>query len=112
MANTIKHKIGLKRVIYWRMKRGVTDLTTRHFELAMKVKNDVRNTKRNYEIRIGNHAKDDPKSFFQIYDTKARDSLGPSGQMMENEKQCYFFGLKVFKWVKGIKKDDLDEVLI
>ncbi len=53
------------------------------------MKKNTRLAKRNYEIRVANEAKSDPKGFFKLYRTKTWDRIiGPlktnTGELVEN----------------------------
>ncbi len=69
--------ILLKRGMYKRIKNGETHLSNRYVKLLRSVKRDIRSEKRNYEIRVARKAKKDPKGFFKMYRTKAREKIGP-----------------------------------
>ena len=77
MTDKIKHYIGIKKGIYRKIKNGEDHLRQRYNELARDVKKLVRVARRNYEIKVANRAKEDPKSFYQLYKTKVRDKIGP-----------------------------------
>ncbi len=93
MTRRFKHEIGWKRGIYRKIKNGETHLRGRYVELARSVKKNTRLAKRNYEIRVANEAKSDPKGFLKLYRTKTRDKIGPlktnTGELVENgEDMC------------------------
>ena len=91
MNNSIRRDIGLKRGLYKKIKEGDTQLGGRYNDLARKVKKDIRNAKRNYEVRIAKNAQKDPKGFYQLYKSKTRESIGPlkaiNGSMIENGEE-------------------------
>ncbi len=105
MTRRLKHEIGLKRGIYRTIKNGETHLRGRYVELARSAKKNIRLAKRNYEIKIANEAKSDPKGIFKLYRTKTRDRIGPlktnTGELVETGEDMsqmmneYF--LSVFK---------------
>ncbi len=78
---------GLKRKIYRKMKNGETHFRGRYFELVRSVKKNSRLAKLNYEIRVANEAKSNPKDFFKLYRTKTRDRFVPlitnTGELVE-----------------------------
>ncbi len=76
MTRRLRHEIGLKKGIYRKIKNGETNLRDRYVQLSRSVKN-TRLVKRNYEIKVANQAKNDPKGFFQLYRTKTRKGIGP-----------------------------------
>ncbi len=88
MTRRLKLEIGLKRGICRKIEHGETHLGGRYVELARSVKKNTRLAKRNYEIRVANEAKSDPKGFFKLYRTKTRDRIGPlktsTGELVEN----------------------------
>ncbi len=73
MTRRLKHEIGLKRGIYKRIKNSETYFRNSYAELLRSVKRNSRSAKRKYEIRGAREAKKDPKGFFQMYRTKARE---------------------------------------
>ena len=77
MTYRIKHLIGLKRGLYKRIRDGEETLRCRYNELARTIKKTIRGAKRDYEIRVANNAKQDPKGFFQLYRTKTKENVGP-----------------------------------
>ena len=91
MNNSIRRDIGLKRGLYKKIKEGDTQLGGRYNDLARKVKKDIRNAKRNYEVRIARNAQKDPKGFYQLYKSKTRESIGPlkaiNGSLIENGEE-------------------------
>ena len=68
--SSIKRKIGLKRGLYRRIKRGEVQVVGQYNNLAGKVKKDIRTAKRNYE------AQKDPKGFYQLYKAKTKERIG------------------------------------
>ena len=72
MNSSIKRKIGLKRRLYRRIKRGEVQVVGHYNDLARKVKKDIRTVKRNYEVRLARDAQKDPKGFYQLYKAKAK----------------------------------------
>ena len=76
MTVRLKHNIGLRKSIYIKMKLGQGNLVDQYNTLVRIVKKESRITKKNYEIKVANHDKTDPKDFFQIYKTKNRESIG------------------------------------
>lgn len=46
-----------------------------YVELSRLVKKNTRIAKKNYEIKVANEAKSNPKGFFQMYRTKTREKI-------------------------------------
>ena len=45
--------------------------------MTREVRKKVREAKRNYEVRIARQAKDNPKQFYQHYQSKVKEKVGP-----------------------------------
>ncbi|MCP4269715.1 MAG: hypothetical protein GY777_29775 [Candidatus Brocadiaceae bacterium] len=93
LNNRLKHMIGKKKGVYRRIKRGEIQLRSQYTELNRLVKKEIRKAKRDYEIKIANDSKVNPKGFYQLYRTKARENIGPlkseDGHITENvEEMC------------------------
>ena len=63
--------------IYKRIKAGEEELRPQYNELVRTVKKLTRKAKSDYEVKVANHAKSDPKGFYQVYRTKNKDKIGP-----------------------------------
>ena len=91
MNNRVKHLIGVKKGIYRRIKRGEEHLRQRYIELTREVRKKVREAKRSYEERIARQAKDNPKQFYQHYQSKVKEKVGPletaSGHVTDDDKE-------------------------
>ena len=61
MTHIIKHLIGLKRWLYKCIRDGEETFRCRYNELARNIKKIIRRAKKDYEIRVTNNAKQDPK---------------------------------------------------
>ena len=87
----IKHMIGIKRGIYKRLKRGEQHLRQQYIQLNRDVKKKIRESKRNYEIKIAREAKQNPKGFYQQYQTKTKERVGPieveNGHITDDDKR-------------------------
>ena len=77
MNKRLKNLIGIKKGAYRAQKRGNADLKRKYLRLNKEVQRKVRNAKRNYEIKVANESKINPKAFYQMYQTKAKEKVGP-----------------------------------
>ncbi len=65
LNNRLKHIIGKKKGIYRKIKRGEIQLRNQYIELNRQIKKEIRKAKRDYEIKIANDSKANPKGFYQ-----------------------------------------------
>ncbi|MBW6351355.1 hypothetical protein, partial [Pseudomonas aeruginosa] len=89
MNNRLLDLLGQKRGIYRKIRKGEINLLAYYQNLSRQVKKDIRKEKRNYEIKVANDSKNNPKAFYQLYKSKVRDVIGPLktsiGEMTEND---------------------------
>ena len=87
--NYLKNIIGQRKAIGRRINRGEIHLRDYYRVLASRVKTEIRKAKRNNEVRIAREAKTNPKGFYQMYQTKTREKIGPirsdSGELTDND---------------------------
>ena len=76
LTNRLKNIIGRRRGIYRKIKRGEYQLRNQYRDLCRQVKRETRKAKRDYEIRIAEESKANPKGFYQLYRTKTRENIG------------------------------------
>ena len=96
MNNKIKYLIGQKKGLYRKIKRGEIRLQNKYIEVNRQTKKEIRKAKRGYEIKIAKESKVNPKGFYQMYQTRARENIGPlvtaAGQTTEDaEDMCRMF---------------------
>ena len=91
MNSSIRREIGLKRVLYRRIKSGEAQVIGQYNDLAGKVKKDTRTARRNYEVKIASDAQKDPKRFYQLYKNKTKNRIGPlkgtDGSPIDNSEE-------------------------
>ena len=91
MNNRIKYLLGTKKGIYRRLKRGEENLRQQYVRLNREVKKKIREAKRNHEIKIASEVKINPKSFYQQYQTKLKERVGPletdNGHVTDDDKE-------------------------
>ncbi|MDJ0596593.1 MAG: reverse transcriptase family protein [Pleurocapsa sp. MO_226.B13] len=77
MNDTIHTLLGRKNRAYKQMKNGDNTQTNAYNHLKREVKKEIRKAKREFEQRVAREAKNNPKGFYQLYKTKAKEKIGP-----------------------------------
>ena len=99
MNNRIKFLLGRKNGMYKKIKRGDNVQLNQFPALKRQIKREIRSAKRNLEVRTAREAKSNPKAFYQLYQTKAREKIGPlkdgEGEMVtDNAKMAELLNLQ------------------
>ena len=104
----IRREIGLKRGLYWRIKRGEVQVVGQYNDLAKKVKKDIRAAKRNYEVKLARDAQK-AKAKKIIGSVKGMDgSLVENGEEISKELNKYF--LSVFSQEESNREMELVQI--